>query len=165
MKLNVHPKLCCHMASLGHDELTGHATWWPSLFHCVKSLQLVAGWNLWVPISQWVAMTWVDSTRRGLVMRQRSESTLAQVMACCLTVPSYYLNQCWLILLTSPEGNFTENTQNIYLWFNMFKFENKWFKITAISPRENELKIGHQDHSPINGWHALFLILYSMIGI
>ena len=29
---------------------------------------------------------------------QRSGSTLAQVMACCLTVPSHYLNQCWLII-------------------------------------------------------------------
>ena len=28
---------------------------------------------------------------------QRSGSTLAQVMACCLTVPSHYLYQCWLI--------------------------------------------------------------------
>ena len=28
----------------------------------------------------------------------RSESTLAQVMACCLTAPSHYLNQCWLII-------------------------------------------------------------------
>ena len=29
--------------------------------------------------------------------RQRSGSTLAQVIACCLTAPSHYLNQCWLI--------------------------------------------------------------------
>ena len=28
----------------------------------------------------------------------RSGSTLAQVMACCLTAPSHYLNQCWLIM-------------------------------------------------------------------
>ena len=30
---------------------------------------------------------------------QRSGSTLAQVMACCLTVPSHYLNQCWLFMI------------------------------------------------------------------
>ena len=29
---------------------------------------------------------------------QRSGSTLAQVMACGLTAPSHYLNQCWLII-------------------------------------------------------------------
>ena len=32
------------------------------------------------------------------ICRQRSGSTLAQVMACCLTAPSHYLNQCWLII-------------------------------------------------------------------
>ena len=43
--------------------------------------------------------------------RPRSGSTLVQVMACCLTAPSHYLNQCWLIisevLWHSPESNFT----------------------------------------------------------
>ena len=29
---------------------------------------------------------------------QRNGSILAQVMACCLTTPSYYLNRCWLII-------------------------------------------------------------------
>ena len=29
---------------------------------------------------------------------QRCGSTLAQVMACCLTAPSHYMNQCWLII-------------------------------------------------------------------
>ena len=28
----------------------------------------------------------------------RSCSTMVQVMACCLTAPSHYLNQCWLII-------------------------------------------------------------------
>ena len=28
----------------------------------------------------------------------RSWSTLVQVMACCLTAPSHYLNQCWLLI-------------------------------------------------------------------
>ena len=46
------------------------------------------------------------------ILRHRSGSTLAQVMACCLTAPSHYLNQCWLIStiqLHSPDGNFTRN--------------------------------------------------------
>ena len=30
--------------------------------------------------------------------RPCSGLTLAQVMACCLTAPSHYLNQCWLIV-------------------------------------------------------------------
>ena len=33
----------------------------------------------------------------------RSGSVLAQLMACWLTAPSHYLNQCWLVLnLTNP---------------------------------------------------------------
>ena len=32
------------------------------------------------------------------IWRQRSQSTLAQLMACCLTAPSHYLNQRWLII-------------------------------------------------------------------
>ena len=32
------------------------------------------------------------------IWRQRSGSTLAQVMACCLLAPSHYLNQRWLII-------------------------------------------------------------------
>ena len=41
---------------------------------------------------------------------QGSWSTLVQVMVCCLTAPSHYLNQCWLIITKvqwcSSEGNF-----------------------------------------------------------
>ena len=32
------------------------------------------------------------------IWRHRSGSTLAQVMACCLTAPSHYLNQCWFTI-------------------------------------------------------------------
>ena len=36
------------------------------------------------------------------IWQRRSGSTLAQVMACCLTAPSHYLNQCWLIISEVP---------------------------------------------------------------
>ena len=32
------------------------------------------------------------------VWQQGSRSTLAQIMACCLTAPSHYLHQCWLMI-------------------------------------------------------------------
>ena len=68
--------------------------------------------------------------------------TLAQIMACCLTAPSHYLNQCWLtiseVLGHSPEGNFTGNAEDIYPWY---EFENCLFKITAESHGVNELKV------------------------
>ena len=51
------------------------------------------------------------------IRRQRSRSTLAQVMACCLTAPSHYLNQCWLIISEvqwhSYWGNFTRDASTI----------------------------------------------------
>ena len=34
----------------------------------------------------------------NVIWRQGSWSTLAQLMACCLTVPSHYLNQCWQLV-------------------------------------------------------------------
>ena len=43
-------------------------------------------------------------------------SALVTIMVCCLTAPSHYLNQCWLIithiLCISPESNFTKK----YSW-------------------------------------------------
>ena len=51
------------------------------------------------------------------IWRHEYGSTLAQVMACCLTAPSHYLNQCWLIINKSQwhssEGNFARNTSAI----------------------------------------------------
>ena len=54
-----------------------------------------------------------------------SMSTLAQVMACCLMLPIYYLNQCWFVI-------------SEVLWHSPNEFENYTFKITARSPRENQ---------------------------
>ena len=51
------------------------------------------------------------------IWRHKSGSTLAQLMACCLTAPSHYLNQCWLIISRvqwhSSECNFTRDTSAI----------------------------------------------------
>ena len=51
------------------------------------------------------------------IWQHRSGSTMIQVMACCLTAPSHYLNQCWIISKaqwhSSLEGNFTRDTSGI----------------------------------------------------
>ena len=53
---------------------------------------------------------------------QRSGSTLAQAMACCLRAPNHYLNQCWLIISKvewhSSEGKFTRDTSATVLETN-----------------------------------------------
>ena len=60
---------------------------------------------------------------------------VTQVMACCLTAPSHYLNQCWQIigevLWHSFEGNFRENAPYIY---PLYDTEYHEFKITAAFP-------------------------------
>ena len=52
------------------------------------------------------------------IWRHRSELTLAQVIACCLKVPSLYLNHCWLFFSKIPwhstESNFTANVFRSY---------------------------------------------------
>ena len=58
------------------------------------------GWSIFLQPSPIVTQSffinslWPSDAKR----RHRSGSTLAQVMACCLTAPSHYLNQCWLII-------------------------------------------------------------------
>ena len=65
-------------------------------------------------------------------------STLAQVMACCLTAPSHYLNQCclfiWGVLWHSPESNFTRGAQA----HNM-SLQNTWLNVEPYVPGTNEL--------------------------
>ena len=69
-----------------------------------------------------------------VIWRQGSRSILAQVMACCLTAPSHYLNQCWLIICKvqwhSSEGNFAKDASGTNHW-------NKLKKITYIKFRSN----------------------------
>ena len=73
--------------------------------------------------------------------QQRTESTFPQVMACCLTAPSHYLNQCLLIInefLWHPSEGINlrkseeTNQQN--------KIENCIFKITSRSSRGQWVK-------------------------
>ena len=50
-------------------------------------------------VGRWHIHMNVNSLRPSdTIWRQRSGSTLVQVMACCLTAPSHYLNHCWLII-------------------------------------------------------------------
>ena len=66
----------------------------------------------------------------------RSWSTLVQVMACCLSAPSHYLNQCWLIiskvLWHSSEDTITRRFEDTD---QFSKIEDYIFKITLRSPR------------------------------
>ena len=67
-------------------------------------------------IQRWILT--VDSLGPSdAIWRQRSGSSLAQVMACCLMAPTHYLNQCWLCISKvewhSFKRKFTRDTSAI----------------------------------------------------
>ena len=76
------------------------------------------------------------------IWRQRSGSTLAQVMACCITAPSHYLNQRCLIISKvywhSYKGSFTRDTPAIDHWNQL---ENYSCKIYFESPTSQRVKM------------------------
>ena len=77
----------------------------------------------------------------AVIWRPRSGSALAQVMVCCLTAPSHYLNQCWLILSKVKrhvsQGSFTINTSTTIYWNYS---ENCLYGILFKSPRGQWVK-------------------------
>ena len=81
---------------------------------------------------QWVNSLWPSVA----IWRHRSGSALVQVMACCRTAPSHYLNLCWLIIGKVPwhssDGIILRKPEDI----NQYKKnENYIFKIASRSPR------------------------------
>ena len=81
-----------------------------------------------------VVETFVNSLwPNNAILRHGLGSTLAQVMAWCLTAPSHYLNQCWLVIrkiqLHSCDGNFTSDTSVMNDYINM--------KITHLKCHQN----------------------------
>ena len=95
---------------------------------------------------QWVNSLWP----RDAIWRQRSGSTLAQLMACCLMAPSHYLNQCWLIIHEgqwhSYQGNFTRDASTI---IHQNLFENYMSKISFKFPRGQWVKQQASSFCPV----------------
>ena len=91
--LNAESQLCQKITEFHHD---GSMITWSWQIMCNKACTLI---NL----------SWPNDT----IWRHWSGSTLAQVMACCLTAPSHYLNQCWLVISKiqshSSDGNFSKD--------------------------------------------------------
>ena len=91
----------------------------------------------WVGLCFVVVILFVNSLRPSdAIWWQRTGSTLDHVMACCLTAPSHYLNQWWLIiskvLWLSCDGNFARDA-SIINHYNLF--ENYMSKISSKFPR------------------------------
>ena len=99
----------------------GLSPWWPLL-----------GLLYWYPITLFKSLKltlvnplWLSDT----IWQHRFASTLARIKACCLTAPSHYLNQCWLIikgaLWHSPGSNLTIRAHELNL---QHMFRNCAFK-------------------------------------
>ena len=65
---------------------------------------------------------------------QGSRSTLAQVMACCLTAPSHYLSQCWVIITEAISLEISQPS------VNKISLKIIFLKIYSNLPGANELK-------------------------
>ena len=135
----------CIYASLGLDELTLHiiteVTFSSKGCFTKKKFLLCTKLNGNIILPNHIKQVWLQQNSAQLhavasvqinslrpsdtIRRYRTGSTLAQVIACCLTAPSYYLNQCWQIirkvLWHSPESNFTRHAWDTYPWH---EFEN-----------------------------------------
>ena len=78
-------------------------------------------WGLLTLLTRWASIWTMPSLwPSDTIWRHKSGSTLAHVMACCLTAPSHYPNQCWLftrkVQWHSSECNFTRDTSAISHW-------------------------------------------------
>ena len=87
---------------------------------------------------QWVNSLWPNDA----IWWQISRSTLVQVMACCLTAPSHYLNQWWLITSVVERHSSKASSQEItqpsiteIIW------KIKYLKFHSNFPGANELKM------------------------
>ena len=67
------------------------------------------------------------------IWQRRSGPTLVRVMACCLAAPSYYLNQCWLIISEVP----WHSSEGINYLKKMWRYQSikqNYIKVATSSP-------------------------------
>ena len=123
--------------------------------------------HIWIKIQNWFVLGFNSLRPSDAIWRQWSWTTLAQVMACCLTAPSHYLNQCWLIirgvLWHTSESSFAGIAQGIdsgyefekYILKNIFKSpRGQWVKCTILSNITEQVEADHIRH---RCWSHLWL--------
>ena len=101
---------------------------------------------------------WVKSLRPGdAIWRQRTGSTLAEVMACCLTAPSHYLNQCWLIIskVLWPGGFHVRAISQEMPQSSIAKI---CLKITCLKFHSNFPGVNELSHWPLGDVAQIFII-------
>ena len=116
---------------------------WQKVNQILKSQQTPHISPSWASYRMSIVSILLNSLRPSdAIWRQWSWTTLAQVMACCLTAPSHYLNQCWLIirgvLWHTSESSFAGIAQGID---SGYEFEKDILKNIFKSPRGQWVKI------------------------
>ena len=106
----------------------------------------------------WVyALSFNSLWPRDAIWRHRPMSTLAHVMACCLTAPSHYMKHCWLIISQCcdihPRATSYE-VLKISIWGISLKIT--LFKLFSHPLGANERRLLHR--CPDNGATALCLV-------
>ena len=102
---------CFHWCNLKVDKSTHFSK-------CIYQRILKSNNPLWPSDAIWHWISW---------------STLVQVMACCLTTPSHYLNQCWLTINKIPRHSFQGN----------IKFDTQKISIPKICLKFTYSKLNH----------------------
>ena len=87
-----------------------------------------------------------------------SGSTLAQVMACCLTALSHYLNQCWLIISKRISITCDIHWVNIKGWYPNYQCQKNSYIIGLVQDSSysitNTLKLPYS--LPLSHWYIFF---------
>ena len=97
------------------------------------------GWALKTnddPVHQCIYTTLGLNVATDAIQHHRALSTLVQVMSCCLTAPSHYLNQYWLII------------SNV-LWCSLMAISQISLKISILDVRLKITNSRSQPHLPV----------------
>ena len=80
----------------------------------------------------------------------KTGSILVQLMACCLTAPSHYLNQSWL-LIHSVVFHRAVSHEMLIIVFPWYDFENYKFEITTTPPKVQWVNLLRNTHTFASG--------------
>ena len=95
------------VSSLAHGIVCSAPTWRSKAELLSTGLTGTIVYEIWTKIQK---ISFNSLCPSDTIWRQRSGSTLARVMACCLAAPSHYLNQFYNSILRSPRGQWVNKT-------------------------------------------------------
>ena len=137
---------------------------------CFNNLQIIVlldldGWYVWRHVDgedlkqhsklYYLNFDLVNSLAPRDALWVKNWSTLFQLMACCLTAPSHYLNQFWLIMCEvrwySAQSEISGNAENFshqtMLWSYVFK---------TINLLLGDIELTHLNNESVYPWGTLW---------